>query len=146
MESFEGWEDLETGEYYSQGNWKDLNEFFEYCTEWEPSARSGIRQIFVAPFPKVPILYIFFVFSPSLYFGDNVLQDVLAPKKFTTTVDSVAVCEDLLAEGMVGKPPTHPDAEDITSKAWGSYFFSPDPRVVWKKDSVMSRASSFRSR
>ncbi len=120
VESFEGWEDLETGEYYSQGNWKDLNEFFEYCTEWEPSA--------------------------SLYFGDNVLQDVLAPKKFTTTVDSVAVCEDLLAEGMVDRPPTHPDADDITSKAWGSYFFFPDPRVVWKKDSVMSRASSFKSR
>jgi len=19
------------------GNWKDLNEFFEYCTEWEPT-------------------------------------------------------------------------------------------------------------
>ena len=33
---------------YMQGNWHDLNEFFEYSTEWEPSA--------------------------SLYFGDNVLQ------------------------------------------------------------------------
>ncbi len=121
VESFEGWEDLETGEYYSQGNWKDLNEFFEYCTEWEPST--------------------------SLYFGDNVLQDVLAPKKFTTTVDSVAVCEDLLAEGMLETPPSHPYSEIITSKAWGSYFFTPDPRNVWKKDSfVMSRASSFRSR
>ena len=76
MESFEGWEDLETGCYYSQGNWKQLNEFFEYCTEWEP--------------------------SDSLYFGDNVLQDILAPEKYTTTIDSVAVCEDLLAEGMVG--------------------------------------------
>ena len=31
-----------------QGNWHDLNEFFEYATEWEPSA--------------------------SLYFGDNILQ------------------------------------------------------------------------
>ena len=51
----EGWEDLESGEYYSQGNWKDLNEFLEYCTEWEPTT--------------------------CLYFGDNVLQDVLAPKK-----------------------------------------------------------------
>jgi hypothetical protein len=35
-----------------QGNWHDLNEFFEYATEWEPSA--------------------------SLYFGDNVLQVILA--------------------------------------------------------------------
>ena len=82
---------------FLQGNWADLNEFFEYCTEWEPST--------------------------SLYFGDNVLQDVLAPKKFTTTVDSVAVVGDLLAEGMVGREPTHPHAEDITSKFWGSYFF-----------------------
>ena len=55
VESFLGWEDLESGEYYSQGNWKDLNELLEYCTEWEPTT--------------------------CLYFGDNVLQDVLAPKK-----------------------------------------------------------------
>ena len=75
-----------------QGNWHDLNEFFEYSTEWEPSA--------------------------SLYFGDNVLQaqnnarkifclslhqqDILAPNKFTKNCDSVAVSEELLAEGMVG--------------------------------------------
>jgi len=70
---------------------------------------------------------------------------VLAPKKFTTTVDSVAVCEDMLAEGMLGMEPTHPDARDITSSTWGSYFFSPDPRVVGRKDSVvLGRASSFR--
>ena len=48
VEAFAGWEDLETGDYYSQGNWKDMNEFFEYCTEWEPCS--------------------------CLYFGDNVLQ------------------------------------------------------------------------
>ena len=48
IEAFAGWEDLETGDYYSQGNWKDMNEFFEYCTEWEPCS--------------------------CLYFGDNVLQ------------------------------------------------------------------------
>ena len=35
-------------EHALQGNWHDLNEFFEYATEWEPSA--------------------------SLYFGDNILQ------------------------------------------------------------------------
>ena len=34
--------------FHMQGNWHDLNEFFEYATEWEPSA--------------------------SLYFGDNILQ------------------------------------------------------------------------
>ena len=37
VERLDGWEDLETGDFYSQGNWKDLNEFFEYCTEWEPT-------------------------------------------------------------------------------------------------------------
>ena len=58
----------------TQGNWKDLNEFFENVTEWEPSC--------------------------SLYFGDNVLQDVLAPRKFTATIDVVAVSEELSAEGM----------------------------------------------
>ena len=38
--------------FFFQGNWHDLNEFFEYATEWEPSA--------------------------SLYFGDNILQVQLA--------------------------------------------------------------------
>ena len=37
VERLDGWEDLEPGDFYSQGNWKDLNEFFEYCTEWEPT-------------------------------------------------------------------------------------------------------------
>ncbi len=118
VESFQGWEDLETGDCYSQGNWKDLNEFLEYVTEWQPSA--------------------------SLYFGDNVLQDVLAPKKFTATIDSVAVCEELMAEGMVNHPPIHPHAQDIVSRGWGSYFFSPDPRVVKNKSSVLGRASSLK--
>jgi len=98
VESFQGWEDLETGECYSQGNWKDLNEFFEYCTEWEPST--------------------------SLYFGDNVLQDVLAPKKFTSTIDSILVSEEMLAEGMVGIDHLdHPDKDLLTSDLWGSYFY-----------------------
>ena len=68
VESFTGWDELDTNNIYSQaskqrakkknffdppptlsqGNWHDLNEFFEYATEWEPSA--------------------------SLYFGDNILQ------------------------------------------------------------------------
>ena len=72
VDSFSGWDELVTGHYYSQGNWHDLNEFMEYTTEWEPSA--------------------------SLYFGDNILQDVLAPNKFTKTCDSVAVSEGMLAE------------------------------------------------
>ena len=71
-----------------------MNEFFEYATEWQP--------------------------CDTLFFGDNgeqkvekfhgklvnrfeillsVIQDVLAPKKFTTTVDSVAISEEMSAEG-----------------------------------------------
>lgn len=120
VESLEGWEDLETGDYYSQGNWNDLNEFFEYATEWQPST--------------------------SLYFGDNVMQDVLAPKKFTTTVDCIAVSEELIAEGMVNHPPSHEHTKDIVSTLWGSYFFYPDSRIIKKKGSVvMGRASSFRN-
>ena len=141
----------------TQGNWKDLNEFFENVTEWEPSC--------------------------SLYFGDNVLQDVLAPRKFTATIDVVAVSEELSAEGMavsennlVCTPATssifreekyynifiriitlyllniefhnfeqsasnrrflsHPHSEDIVSEAWGSYFYATDSRVVKKKSKV----------
>ena len=61
VHSFAGWEDLETGDYYSQGNWKDMNEFFEYCTEWEPCS--------------------------SLYFGDNVLQVCLNFHRNKLTLD-----------------------------------------------------------
>ena len=99
VESFKGWEDLETGECYSQGNWQDLNEFFEYCTEWEP--------------------------ANSLYFGDNIVQDILGPKKFTTTIDSVAVSEEMMAEGMLGIEPSHPHKDLLTSCLWGSYFYHP---------------------
>ena len=100
-----------------QGNWHDLNEFFEYTTEWEPSA--------------------------SLYFGDNILQDILAPNKFTKNCDSVAVSEELIAEGMVGQPPSHKHSSDLVSSFWGSYFYHPEPK---KPNSVLSRASSFAKR
>ena len=135
VEPFTGWDALDTNHFYSQGNWHDLNEFMEYTTEWEPSA--------------------------SLYFGDNILQDVLAPNKFTKTCDSVAVSEEMLAEvappiieyqhqpimfvhlqGMVGHPASHPHARDLSSLLWGSYFYYPEPK---KKPSVLSRASSFRT-
>ena len=117
VEPFTGWDALDTNHFYSQGNWHDLNEFFEYTTEWEPSA--------------------------SLYFGDNILQDILAPNKFTKTCDAVAVSEELMAEGMVGHPPSHGNSADLVSSFWGSYFCHPEPR---KPNSVLSRASSFAKR
>ncbi len=85
--------------------------------------------------------------SCCLYFGDNVLQDVLAPKKFTTSIDSVAVSEELLAEGMANADAhaPHPHAEDIVSERWGSYFYSTDPRVVKRRGAVVrGKASSFK--
>jgi len=118
-DSVSGWDELETGQFYSQGNWHDLNQFLEYATEWEPSA--------------------------SLYFGDNILQDILAPFKFTKSCHSVAVSEELLAEGMVGYPACHPAKEDLVSSQWGSYFYHPQPLKL-KGAKVLSRASSFDKR
>ena len=110
-----GWEDLDAGECYSQGNWKDLNEFFEYATEWEP--------------------------CNSLYFGDNILQDVLAPKRFTSTIDSVVVSEEMLAEGIHENDDLiHPNRDLLVSDFWGSYFYY--PRTPLTKQIV--KASSFR--
>lgn len=94
---------------------KDLNEFFEYCTEWEPTT--------------------------SLYFGDNVLQDVLAPKRFTSTIDSVAISEEMIAEGMHNKEALdeHPDKELMVSDFWGSYFYYPKSTT-----SKLTKTPSFR--
>ena len=79
VDPFTGCDALETGHFYSQvmiallkyfrcididvtfqGNWHDLNEFFEYATEWEPSA--------------------------NLYFGDNILQVRKNPGKKLTKI------------------------------------------------------------
>jgi hypothetical protein len=73
-------------------------------------------------------------------FSDNILQDILAPKKFTGTIDSVAVSEELLAEGTVGNPPSHPHADLLTSSFWGSYFYCPRP----EKKTVAGRSLQFR--
>ena len=57
--------------------------------------------------------------------------------------DSVAVSEELIAEGMIGHPPSHLHSSDLVSTFWGSYFYHPEPR---KPNSVLSRASSFAKR
>ena len=72
--------------------------------------------------------------------SDNVLQDILAPKKFTATIDSVSVSEELLAEGTVGNPASHPQSELLTSSFWGSYFYCPRP----EKKTVAGRTMQFR--
>ena len=68
------------------------------------------------------------------------MQDILAPKKFTATIDSVAVSEELLAEGTVGFPSSHPHADILTSSFWGSYFYCPRP----EKKTVAGRTLQFR--
>ena len=64
--------------------------------------------------------------------------------RFTKNCDSVAVSEEMIAEGMVGLPASHPHANDLVSSIWGSYFYYPEP--VRKNASVLSRASSFAKR
>ena len=51
--------------------------------------------------------------------------------------------EELIAEGMVGHPPSHRHSSDLVSSFWGSYFYHPEPK---KPNSVLSRASSFAKR
>ena len=52
--------------------------------------------------------------------------------------------EELLAEGMVGRPASHNHATDLVSSLWGSYFYHPEPRRGQGR--VISRASSFAKR
>jgi hypothetical protein len=50
------------------------------------------------------------------------------------------VSEELLAEGMVGHPPTHDCADILTSSFWGSYFHCPKP----EKRTIAGRSMHFR--
>jgi HAD superfamily 5'-nucleotidase-like hydrolase len=93
-------EDLEFGNIYSQGNWQDLYQLL--------AKKTGLQH------PKC------------LYVGDNLIQDVYAPSEYTKC-DTVAVIEELSAEGMCGDDGhIHSDASVIVSDVWGSYFGSRD--------------------
>ena len=52
--------------------------------------------------------------------------------------------EELIAEGMLGRPASHNHAADLVSSVWGSYFHYPEPRRGG--GTVLSRASSFAKR
>lgn len=86
---------LQKGGMYTQGNWNGLHGFLKRET--------GLEE------PRV------------LYVGDNLIQDVYAPSVHTIC-DTVAVCEELEAEGVFGHLPTHEDRGLLTSSRWGSYF------------------------
>ena len=58
-----------------------------------------------------------------LYFGDHLIQDVLAADRYAN-VDAVAVVEELSAEGTGShQHPPHPHAHFLNSKLWGSFFY-----------------------
>uniref|UniRef100_A0A182NQJ4 5'-nucleotidase domain-containing protein 1 n=1 Tax=Anopheles dirus TaxID=7168 RepID=A0A182NQJ4_9DIPT len=80
---------------YSQGNWRDLTVLLgKVCHKSEPRF---------------------------LYVGDNLIQDMYTPSKYTTS-DTVAIVEEMEAEGMRDCDAGHPDAPYIVSKFWGSFF------------------------
>lgn len=97
--------DLELNQVYSQGNWVDL--------DFALSKKRSIEN------PKM------------LYFGDNLIQDVYAPTKYTT-YDSIAIVEELLAEGMKDVVETHEDKKLLTSSLWGPYFGTTEP-TIWSE-------------
>ncbi|XP_043283122.1 5'-nucleotidase domain-containing protein 1 isoform X1 [Venturia canescens] len=94
---------LMRGEVYSRGNWRELEEFF--CQETKKHS------------PKC------------LYFGDNVIQDIYSPCT-ATKCDTIAISEELMAEGMVNKDFIYPHKKILTSQIWGSYFSEETTGVV----------------
>lgn len=94
---------LERNHMYSQGNWRDLSILLQRLSHKEH--------------PRY------------LYVGDNLIQDVYTPSKFTKA-DTVAIAEEMAAEGMKDQPHSHPDACYLHSKFWGSYFVAgSDPQL-----------------
>ncbi|EAA01774.5 AGAP001319-PA [Anopheles gambiae str. PEST] len=86
---------LERYGVYSQGNWRDLTVLLgKICHKSNPRY---------------------------LYVGDNLIQDMYTPSKYTTA-DTVAIVEEMEAEGMRDCDAGHPDAPYIVSKFWGSFF------------------------
>ncbi|KAF2885688.1 hypothetical protein ILUMI_20461 [Ignelater luminosus] len=99
--------DLERGGIYTYGNWNGLYEFLKKHSKHEN--------------PKV------------VYVGDNLVQDVYTPAVHANC-DTVAVCEELEAEGAFGHDPVHVDQEFLVSSTWGSYFLHKDERryTIWR--------------
>lgn len=86
---------LQMGKFYSQGNWKGLMEIL--------TKSSGKIT------PKV------------LYIGDNLIQDIYTPSTYSKC-DTVAISEEMLAEGMTDYSKNHEDCKLLVSSTWGSYF------------------------
>uniref|UniRef100_A0A8D9A0T4 5'-nucleotidase domain-containing protein 1 n=1 Tax=Cacopsylla melanoneura TaxID=428564 RepID=A0A8D9A0T4_9HEMI len=56
----------------------------------------------------------------TLYLGDNFIQDLYTPSKYTHC-DTVAVCAEQAAEGFHTK--LDPDSSHLKSNLWDSYFY-----------------------
>lgn len=67
------WKDLQTGQVYTQGNFKDLVKFMSKLT-----GKDDVKTVYV---------------------GDNLIQDVFTPNKHIG-IDTIAIVEEMLAEGV----------------------------------------------
>uniref|UniRef100_A0A6A7G3R3 5'-nucleotidase domain-containing protein 1 n=2 Tax=Hirondellea gigas TaxID=1518452 RepID=A0A6A7G3R3_9CRUS len=86
--------DLRINGTYSGGNWAELLELVKIET--------GIDN------------------PHCLYVGDHLCQDVLTPPM--VGIDTIAIVEELAAEGMCGDPLEHDAGSDLMSMFWGSFF------------------------
>ncbi|KAI5713004.1 hypothetical protein M8J75_012958 [Diaphorina citri] len=87
--------ELKSGQCFSQGNWDGLIE----------AMKKSLNKTDIKP----------------LYIGDNFIQDLYTPSKYTHC-DTVAVCEEQSAEGFHTKE--HPDSSYLKSNLWDSYFYT----------------------
>lgn len=97
---------LEKGGMYTHGNWDGLYSFLK--------KHSNKKN------PKV------------LYVGDNLVQDIYTPAVHTPC-DTVAICEELEAEGIAGHEKVHTDEKYLVSSTWGSFFYHGKEQTIWRK-------------
>lgn len=89
-------DEMEMKHIYSQGNWNDLLHLLNHKTDCTDAKKV-------------------------LYVGDNLIQDVYAPSKFTHC-DTIAVAEEMLAEKNTPDKHRHHHEHAIKSNEWGSFF------------------------
>lgn len=99
--------DIELNKVYTQGNLTDLIQVLR-------NAPNAVLN------PKI------------LYVGDNLIQDVYTPK-INHQCDSIAVAEEMLAEGIRDSDQSHEDESLLTSQLWGSYFGSACDPTLWSE-------------
>lgn len=88
-------EEMKTHLIYSQGNWKQLQ---KVCAIHSKTSN-----------PK------------ALYFGDSLIEDVYAASEIAHC-DTVAIVEEMSAEGMENISEVHDESDILVSEFWGSFF------------------------